>query len=190
MINRRTGHIVDGHLRVELAAAAGEPSVPVSYVDLSEADELLVLVSLDPLAAMAGADSAKLDELLANVIPSDEALSATLGHLAADAGIAHMSLTDPDEVGPLPELGDVKIKPGDLFALGDHRLLCEDATNPTDVARLLAGGEPTLLVTDPPYGVGLDSTWRDATQRRCAPERRPRPASGSPSCSRARRRAR
>ena len=45
------------------------------------------------------------------------------------------------------------VKPGDLWLLGDHRLLCGDATNPDDVARLLDGAEPTLLATDPPYGV-------------------------------------
>jgi len=53
------------------------------------------------------------------------------------------------------------VKPGDLYALGDHRILCGDATNADDVARLLGGATPTLLATDPPYGVQLDQTWRD-----------------------------
>ena len=46
-------------------------------------------------------------------------------------------------------------------ALGDHRLLCGDATDADDVARLLDGAQPRLLATDPPYGVQLDQTWRD-----------------------------
>ena len=53
------------------------------------------------------------------------------------------------------------VKPGELWLLGDHRLLCGDATNADDVARLLDGAAPTLLATDPPYGVQLDQTWRD-----------------------------
>ena len=45
--------------------------------------------------------------------------------------------------------------------LGDHRLLCGDATDADGVGRLLDGAAPTLLATDPPYGVQLDQTWRD-----------------------------
>jgi ParB-like chromosome segregation protein Spo0J len=51
MVNRTTGNVVDGHLRIELALAREEPSVPVTYVELSEDEERLVLASLDPLAA-------------------------------------------------------------------------------------------------------------------------------------------
>ena len=50
---------------------------------------------------------------------------------------------------------------GDLWLCGDHRVLCGDATRPDDVARLLGERQPILLVTDPPYGVELDSEWRD-----------------------------
>src|SRR5207249_1459838 len=50
---------------------------------------------------------------------------------------------------------------GDLWILGSHRLLCGDSTKVDDVQRLLAGAEPGLMVTDPPYGIQLDSEWRD-----------------------------
>jgi DNA modification methylase len=53
-----------------------------------------------------------------------------------------------------------EIRPGDLFELGPHRLLCGDATSPADVARLLGAARPLLLVTDPPYGVAYDPAWR------------------------------
>jgi ParB-like chromosome segregation protein Spo0J len=65
LVNQRTGHVVDGHLRVALAISRNEPSVPVVYVDLSPDEERLVLASLDPIAAMATTDEAKLRELLA-----------------------------------------------------------------------------------------------------------------------------
>jgi hypothetical protein len=161
LVNRRTGHVVDGHLRVELAISKGEPTIPVTYVDLSEDEERMVLATLDPLAAMAGVDQAKLEELLRDLTPSDDALATMLAELADQNGILRTGLTDPDELPPLPDESEVHVKPGELYRLGDHRLLCGDATSAADVARLLAGAEPTLLATDPPYGVELDQSWRD-----------------------------
>lgn len=60
---------------------------------------------------------------------------------------------------------ETTIRPGALFALGPHRLLCGDATCGEDVARLLAGETPRLMVTDPPYGVAYDPTWRVAARQ-------------------------
>ena len=48
IVNKRTGHVIDGHLRVSLAISRGEPTVPVTYVDLSDREEGLVLATLDP----------------------------------------------------------------------------------------------------------------------------------------------
>ncbi len=64
VINRRTGHVVDGHLRLELAKERGEAEVPALFVDLSEEEELAVLATLDPIAAMATSDADKIAELL------------------------------------------------------------------------------------------------------------------------------
>lgn len=58
------------------------------------------------------------------------------------------------------EPGPTDIKPGDLFNLGPHRILCGDATSPGDVARALGGANPVLMATDPPYGVSYDPAWR------------------------------
>ena len=52
------------------------------------------------------------------------------------------------------------IRPGELFELGKHRLLCGDATNAADVTRLLADASPLIMITDPPYGVAYDPKWR------------------------------
>jgi len=67
IINQRTGHLVDGHLRCQLAAREGAKTIPVKYVDLSEDEEALVLSTLDPIAAMATTDKQKLDELFASI---------------------------------------------------------------------------------------------------------------------------
>ena len=59
----------------------------------------------------------------------------------------------------LPEIAAAQL--GDLWICGDHRVLCADSTSPEAVARLLGERKPGLLVTDPPYGISLDSEWRD-----------------------------
>ena len=157
LVNQRTGFVVDGHARVALALSRGEPTVPVLYVDLDPAEEALVLATLDPIGAMAGRDDEKLRALLADVTVDDAGLLAMLGDLGGHEPKA--GLTDPDEVPAPPE--EPYVKAGELWRLGDHRILCGDATNPEDVARLLDGAAPTLLATDPPYGVQLDQTWCD-----------------------------
>ncbi len=169
LVNRTTGHVVDGHLRVELAISRGETTVPVVYVELSEAEERLVLASLDPLAAMASAEKDALAALLAEIETGDAALARMLAELADQHGIGRPILGDPDELPPVPDEADVYVKPGELWLLGDHRLLCGDATDPGAVARLLDGAAPTLLATDPPYGVSLDPTWRDGVYNALGP---------------------
>jgi len=156
IVNSRTGLLVDGHLRVELAVRHGETDVPVVYVDLTEQEEALVLASLDPLAALATKDDAAFRALLESVSIDDNALLVMLDRLAPGALKPRV---DPDDVPPVPT--EPYVKAGELWLLGDHRLLCGDATSPEDVERLLDGATPRLLVTDPPYGVQLDPTWRD-----------------------------
>lgn len=83
IVNRTTGHLIDGHLRVMLARERGE-RVPVTYVELSEAEERLVLATLDPLAALAVTDEDALANLLAATDANDQALAELLGELAFD----------------------------------------------------------------------------------------------------------
>jgi hypothetical protein len=85
IVNKRTGHLIDGHLRVSLAKQRREKSLPVLYVDLSEQEEALILSTLDPLAGLATADAQKLDELLQGVEVSDAALRELLSDLSAQA---------------------------------------------------------------------------------------------------------
>jgi hypothetical protein len=92
--NRTTGHLVDGHLRVMLAMRENQPVVPVTWVELSEEEERLILASLDPLAAMATADAGALDALLSSVQSGEAAVTAMLAREAAKAGLY---LTDPAE---------------------------------------------------------------------------------------------
>ena len=69
---------------------------------------------------------------------------------------------DEEKANQAPPLPDVAAtRPGDLWLCGAHRVLCGDATSAEDVARLLGERKPRLMVTDPPYGISLDSEWSD-----------------------------
>ena len=158
IVNRRTGNVVDGHARIEEALSRNEPTIPVLYVDLSAEEEALVLATLDPIAAMAESDDERLRALLAEVAVDDDGLAALLADLAPADPTA--GLTDPDAVPEPPETPYVKA--GDVYRLGRHRILCGDSTKAEEVARVLAGERPSLMVTDPPYGVEYDPSWRVA----------------------------
>lgn len=85
IVNQRTGYVVDGHARVALALRHDQASVPVKYVDLSDEEERLALATFDPISAMAVADKAQLDALLADVETSSDDITRMLTDLAADA---------------------------------------------------------------------------------------------------------
>jgi DNA modification methylase len=72
-----------------------------------------------------------------------------------------LGLTDPDLIPEQP--AEPITKPGELWALGNHRLLCGDATKADDVVRLMDGGRAALMVTDPPYLVGYTGGTHPAT---------------------------
>lgn len=157
IVNRRTGYLVDGHARVGVAMQAGQKTIPVLYVDLTEAEEALALATLDPISAMATADAATLKDLLAEVSTGEAAVMEMLAELAEAAGIFDQAgtdgLTDADEIPEPP--ADPITRPGDLWILGNHRLVCGDSTNARDIARAMGGALADLVWTDPPYGVAI-----------------------------------
>lgn len=84
IVNRTTGHIIDGHLRAKLAIEKNQKAVPVVYVDLSEEEELLILASLDPIAGLAGTDQEMLDNIIGMVEASDQDLQGFLDGMRSE----------------------------------------------------------------------------------------------------------
>ncbi len=168
VVNRTTGNLVDGHLRVELAVERGERTIPVVYVELTEAEETRVLTTLDPLGAMAGVDTERLTSLLAEMTMGEDSLSAMLADMARISKIdmrpTKTVLTDPDNIPPTPKR--VTIERGQRFNLGRHRLFVGDSTEDGDVQTLLDGAAMDCVITDPPYAIygsatGLSSSITD-----------------------------
>jgi hypothetical protein len=97
LVNKTTGHVVDGHLRVALAMRSGVKELPVEYVELSEEEEDKALLSLDPIAAMAATDKVKLDALLHQVQSDDERVQKMMSELAESSGILPVNLDEATE---------------------------------------------------------------------------------------------
>ncbi len=148
IVNRRTGHLVDGHLRVKLAMRRDEPTIPVLYVDLDEDEERLVLATIDPLSAMAGRDEEILAKLLDGI---EDSIPDALREV-------DRTPLDEDETPEVPKVPTTKV--GDVWTLGRHRFACGDSTDAETVALAMGGAAPFIMVTDPPYGVDYDPNWR------------------------------
>jgi hypothetical protein len=164
IVARADGTVVDGHLRLKAAQQLGLPEVPVALADdLSEAQIKAFRLLANRSAAWAAWD----DDLLKLELEDLQGLGFDLGLTGFDAGELRnllddglsIGLTDEDIAPPLPVTP--LTRPGDLILLGPHRLVCGDSTNPTDVRRLLGDLRPSLMVTDPPYGVSYDPAWRN-----------------------------
>jgi len=153
IVNRTTGHMIDGHLRVERAIAKKERSVPVSYVELTENEERIALATFDPLGALATTDNAILDALRRDIECMNEDLAQMLRPDSADELLGGNGKNE-DAVPPMP----VKIitRPGDLWQLGEHRLLCGDCRDADDMKKLMGGKRINVAVTSPPYAAQRD----------------------------------
>lgn len=161
IVNRTTGRLVDGHLRVELALRDGATTVPVKYVELSDAEESLILATFDPISALATADKEQLDALLREVSTGEAGVQQMLADLAEREGIVGLGgategLTDADEVPEPPVEPTSRL--GDLWVLGEHRVLCGDSTIDSDVASLMNKEQAAMMFTDPPYAIFGSST--------------------------------
>jgi ParB-like chromosome segregation protein Spo0J len=158
-----SGSVIAGHGRLLAANALGIVEVPVIVAaGWSEAQKRAYLLAENQLALNAGWDR----DLLRVEFGALAELSFDTALLGFDAAFVADVMadrrggqTDPDAV-PEPPTKPVS-RPGDLWLLGDHRLLCGDSTNATDVARLLDGAKPHLMTSDPPYGVEYDPEWRE-----------------------------
>ena len=149
--------LIDGHLRKSLDP---DQFVPVLELDVTEAEAEQLLVAFDPIGALARPDPEPLAALLERVRFAGDGVDDLLEELARSAGLGHRALqTDPELI---PDRAPTRIRPGELWELGDHRLLCADATEPDSVRELMAGERADLVVTDPPYGVNYTGKTKDA----------------------------
>ena len=165
-VSSRSGFIVKGHGRLAAALLEGLKEVPVDYQAYeSEAAEYADMVADNRLAELAEIDQKMLAEIFAE-IDLDELPMELTGYTDEEAqeirDALSEALEDPleeaDEVPEAPEPEEVVTQLGDLWILGEHRLLCGDSTDRAAVEQLMDGAKADMVFTDPPYALFGNST--------------------------------
>jgi hypothetical protein len=163
VINKRSGHLVDGHLRVELAVARGEDTIPVVYVDLAADEERLVLATLDPIGALADTDADALADLL-DGLDLDVSLEGIFKDLIGSPVTPDPVPALDAEVTAPPGLADPRHGPeaGQVWHVGDNYLVIASVYDGwATYGPLLTEGR--LLVPYPTPIVALTEQARDKT---------------------------
>jgi DNA modification methylase len=156
---RSNGDVIDGHLRLKGAIKLAMLEVPCIVCDSwtpAQVKEFRLMANRS--VNWADWDVDALAAEFADLKALDFDLSLTGFDSREIDGFMLQSNPAEDDVPPVPEVPRTKL--GDLWLLGEHRLLCGDSTNADNVSRLLGGRKPFLMVTDPPYGVEYDAEWR------------------------------
>lgn len=163
IIARTNGEVIAGHTRLKAAEVLGLERVPVRYLDLDPAEAHLLALADNKLNEEAEWHAAAVASLLSSYSLDDAALagwdSDDLEKLADELGALEPKEVVEDEVPEVPVVPVTKL--GDLWLLGEHRVLCGDSTKAVDVARLMAGAKADLCFTSPPYGAGNVAMLRD-----------------------------
>ena len=157
---RSGGEVIDGHLRLKAARKLGITEIPVILCDeWTPAQVKAFRLLVNRSATWADWD----EELLTLELQDLKTLNLDLALTGFDAreieDLLLPNIQVEDAVPPLPDRPVSRV--GDLWLCDPHRVLCGDATDPEMVSRLVGKREPFLMVTDPPYGIELDSEWRD-----------------------------
>ena len=155
--------IIAGHGRLEAARKLGFRCVPtIRLANLTEAQKRAYILADNKLAENAGWDTEILAIELQHLVDLDLDFDVTVtGFDVAEIDLLIEGLGDDedeaaDELPDEPEDGTIASRVGDLWLLGDHRLLCADATERDSFARLMDGDKAAMIFTDPPYNVAID----------------------------------
>ena len=155
----KEGIVIAGNGTLQAARHLGWKQIEIVRTGLTGSDATAYAIADNRTAELAEWDDDALAQTLAALQIEDEKLALDTGFDAKeiDALLSPDGVTE-DEVPEPP--ADPITKPGDLWLLGDHRLLCGDSTKAEDVERLMAGAKAGMVYTDPPYGMSYQSNWR------------------------------
>ena len=164
-ISTRSGFIVRGHGRLLAARKLGLAEVPVDRQDYSnDAAEWADLIADNRLSELSKIDVPLLKDLIQEIEPGMFELTAyTMDEIDAMLDGAQDVVEDTfDTDKALKEIDEPVSRLGDVYSLGNHRLMCGDSTVLSEVECLLGGGKSDMLLTDPPYNVDYVGKTKDA----------------------------
>lgn len=148
-----------GNGRMDAAKRMGWTHIAAVVVDESSVEATAFAIADNRTAELAEWDDETLASLLQS-LPEADRLVAGFGDDELQEVLDRLTPGEVVEDEPPAPLPDPVSRTGDLWLLGEHRLLCGDSTKAEDVAGVLNGAVPFLCVTDPPYGVEYDPEWR------------------------------
>lgn len=157
--------LIAGHGRLMAARKLGHNEVPtIELTGLSDAQKKAYIIADNRLALNAGWDNEMLKlefDQLTELGFDVELTGFSLDEIEALAPIElNAGLIDEDEAPPLPP--EPKTKPGDIYKLGKHRLMCGDSTSIDHLERLCGGQSVDMWLTDPPYNVAYEGKTKDS----------------------------
>lgn len=156
IVNDRTGVLVGGHQRIKAAKELNLASIPVVSVDLDEAEEKALNVALNKISGEWDMDA--LRSVLTDITAAGINTTVTgfteqeINSIIGNENELDRGLTDADHVPD--EIEEVITNPGDIWILGNHRLMCGDSTNIDHVNKLMNGDKADMCFTSPPYALG------------------------------------
>lgn len=170
-VSKRSGYIVKGHGRLAAALKFGATVVPVDFQEYAtEAEEYADLIADNRLAELADLNNTILTDLITELDTGEIPIELT-GYTAEDIAnlIGAISGEDDatdDQVDDVPEPPRLSIsEKGDIWYLGQHRIICGDSTDPKTIERLMQGEKAQMVNTDPPYGVSYEGTGGNSKKK-------------------------
>ena len=167
IIDKDRNVIAAGHGRRLAALKAGIKQFPVVYQEFKTEEDLYTFCQADNASTIESElDLSGINADLADIGPFDiDKL------LIPNFEIEPMDKYQDKDADALPENVAAVCKPGQIWKLGEHRLMCGDSTSINDYNKLMGGAKPLLMVTDPPYGVNYEAGWRAKAKGVTATER-------------------
>lgn len=170
-VSRQSGYIIKGHGRLAAAVLLKTPRVPVDYQDYeSEAAEFADLIADNRLSELAEIDTKSLTDLLTEMDTGEIDIELT-GYTDDDiesliGALSGADDTEDDAVDAEIDIPKLRIsKFGDIWNVGQHRIICGDSTNPVTIERLMQGEKAQIVNTDPPYGVSYEGTGGNSKKK-------------------------
>ena len=158
IITNKDFTIIGGHQRYKICKELKHKQIDCVVLDLSKEEERELNIRLNK-------NTGEFDmDILANEFDIDNLVDWGFKHIDLDINIDKITEGNTED-DHIPEVKESRVKLGDVWQLGKHRLMCGDSTKESDVDKLMNGEKADMVFTDPPYGMNLDTDYTDMNSK-------------------------